>query len=105
MTRREASQTIIRECFWGDYKITADDIVRSLAAGDSPLTRLIVSKIVDSASRPSGLLRVLMDHEGAREVIHHLAFLPGTRRDKRIKLVRGNLLGEEVDIPELSWER
>lgn len=54
-TTQQGAETVVRECFWGDYRITPADVITNLQQGESDLARLIVSKIIDSASHPSAL--------------------------------------------------
>jgi len=103
--KQQAAETVVRECFWGDYQITPEDVISNLKQGDGDLARLIVSKIIDSASHPSALFRALMDRAVAEKVLESISVLPGSRRAKRLQLVRANLLGKPADLSEFSWNR
>ncbi len=103
--RLQAAETVVRECFWGDYKLSPSDIVRRLHDDHQAFKRFIFSKIVDNSRHPSLLIRRLFEVEQARKLIRRNSASVNSRRAMRLKLVGANVLGDRTEIPEYSWRR
>lgn len=103
--RVESAQKVIDECFWGDYEIDAATLLGNIIDGDEKFLLFVLSKIIDNASHPSGLIRDLFRQNEVERLLPHLAAHVGTRRERTILSVRRNVLGEKTEIPELSWRR
>ncbi len=102
--RLAAVRTVLAECFWGDYDLSAEEIVRRLGSDDEAFKRFLFGRIADNASYPSRLMRQLFSDSE----IHTL--LESTMRqqrwtDLRHRLIRANLTGDRSLVPERSWRR
>jgi len=104
MTREEAARRVAAECLWGDYALSADDIVRRLDRGEAGFDRFICSKVIENASHPSRLLDALFDRPHLRELLENMS-RSNPRVDRRIRVARANLFGQYDLVPELSWDR
>ena len=60
MTREEAADKVVRQCFWGDYVLSASDIMTRLDSGETQFARFLFGKIADNARYPSRLIRALV---------------------------------------------
>lgn len=102
MTREKAAGKVIAECFWGDYTLTANDLLDGLENGDAAFHRFIFSKIVDHARFPSALIRALFTPQEVRRLLEATARQPRWS-DLRHRLIRANLTGETDLVPERQW--
>ena len=105
MNKRESAELTVEECFWGDYKLGAEELLAGIEAKDEAFCLFVLSKIIDNARHPSRILRTLFDSSVLRSALEGLAYIPGSRREKRIMLIRTNLFGEKHVFEELSWSR
>ena len=104
MTKEDAVETVVRECFWGDYALSVSDIVTRLNSGDSEFSRFLFGKIADNARYPSRLIRVLFSPEGIRNLLDRAERQPRWN-DRRHRLIRANLSGRRDLVPERQWSR
>ena len=104
MTREEAANRVVAECFWGDYTYSAAEILDHLSRNDPHFNRFICGKIVANGSYPSGTLRALFGEPAAIALLREMtASYPHIDRRRRSALA--NLTGEYDLVPELSWRR
>lgn len=89
----KALSVVEKECFWGDYKLTAAEIAARLRGGDQSFKTLLFSKIVDNSSHPSHYLRVLFSPEEIRRLHERASVGARGRRAARLALIANNLLG------------
>ncbi len=100
----ETIHEIIKDCFWGDYNYTVDDIKKQLDSGSERFKSFLFGKIINNSIYPSKYLKSLFTIE---EVKHYLSNDTGYNRvymSRRIELIRANLLGESIQIKGLSWK-
>jgi len=99
-----AARTALAECFWGDYDLSAEEIVRRLDSDDEAFKRFLFGRIADNASYPSRVLRQLFSDS---EICALLESTMRQRRwtDLRHRLIRANLTGDHSLVPERSWRR
>ncbi|GAB6060739.1 hypothetical protein JCM31598_38560 [Desulfonatronum parangueonense] len=73
--RLESARIVLQECFWGDYKLSAEELLHRLEAGDRGFERFIFSKIIEkNSSHPSRHLRTLFAPHTVNELLQlHLA--------------------------------
>ena len=101
---REAAETVIKECFWGDYSLTPETLVKRFESGDDDLKRLVFSKIIANSSHPSRYIRMLYAKEEVETLVASFDDLHETRIRKRIELVKSNVLQSGVTLPEYAWK-
>lgn len=101
--RRAIADKIIRECFWGDYRLTAEELLLRLEQHNSGFEQFLFSKIIENSCQPSRYLPLLF----APEVLQPLMdrYLRMTGNKKRVRLVAANLTGQYNLVPELQWSR
>ena len=104
MTRKEAAQIAVDECFWGDYKLSAESILEQLDTGDEAFALQLFSKIVDNASYPSRLIRTLFAAPQIEHLLTTTAHQPRWAKE-RYRLLRANLTGDFALVPERQWPR
>jgi len=102
--RRAAAATVLEECFWGDYDLSAEEIVRRIDSGDEAFKRFIFGRIADNAAYPSRALRQLFSESDIRSLIESTTRQPKWT-DLRHRLIRANLTGDRSLVPERSWRR
>ena len=102
--RLSAARTVLAECFWGDYELSAEEIVRRLDSDDEAFKRFLFGRIADNASYSSRVLRQLFSDS---EIHTLLQSTMKQRRwtDLRHRLIRANLTGDHSLVPERSWRR
>jgi hypothetical protein len=50
--RTTSVQRVLKECFWGDYRISEEDILERLKSGDPGFARFLFSKIIENNRHP-----------------------------------------------------
>jgi hypothetical protein len=104
MTRKQAAEQVLSECFWGDYVLDADTMLERLDQQDHAFERHLFSKIIENARFPSKLIRALFHEATISRLLDETATAHG-RNNKRYRLVRANLTGEYELVPEYGWDR
>ena len=104
MTRGEAVDRVVRECFWGDYTLSASDVITRLDSGEIAFARFLFGKIADNARYPSRLMRALFAPEELQELLNRAERQPRWD-DRRHRLIRANLSGRPELVPERLWSR
>lgn len=100
--RKKAIELVIKECFWGDYLLSVEDVERKLQEGDEAFEIFLVSRILAHSSFPSARLRELFPQERLRRILDRVAVSGRLARKKA--LVRAVLLGEPLEGEE-EWIR
>lgn len=96
-------EEIIRDCFWGDYSYSVDDIQKELASGDERFRLFLFTKILNNSRYPSKYIRALFDENEVRFYLSKIPQRQGERASLRRQLVRANVLGELSEIKGLKW--
>ena len=101
--RLRTAERVVQECFWGDYRMSAQEILDRLDKGDTDFERFLFSKIIDNSSYPSRHLRTLF----APETLHALLerYLKQAGHTKRVRLVAANLTGHYDLVLEHQWKK
>jgi hypothetical protein len=97
------AEEMVRECFWGDYHITPERILEKIETSNEEFKIFLISKMIDNARHPSRFLRVLFRPEDLQALLYRVSVLPGSRREKRLRLVKANVLNAKENITEWSW--
>ncbi len=96
-----SARAVMRECFWGDYQITVEELLKRIAADEPGFDRLVFSKIVENSSYPSRHIRALFHPDRWRILVDR--YLKTGRNTKRIRLVAANLTGNYELAKEYRW--
>ena len=101
--RLASAETVIRECFWGDYLLTPTNLLRKLDSGDPGFERFLFSKIIENSLHPSRHLRTLFAPRITNELLTRHLTQSGDK--PRVRLIAANLTGKYDLVPELQWNR
>lgn len=85
-------EEILKDCFWGDYRIDADEALSKLRAEDEEFGRFLVARIIEQGRFPSAYLAAMFPEEWLREIMN--SYNPQGRAAARASLVRAVLWGE-----------
>ena len=96
--RLESAQIVLQECFWGDYELSAEEMLDKLDNSDPGFDRFLFSKIIENSRHPSRHLRRLFEQEHLHRLLQHYRQLSGD--SKRARLVAANLTGKYELAPE-----
>lgn len=99
--RRTIADKMISECFWGDYSLTANELLVRLEQHDPGFERFLFSKIIENSRQPSRYLPMLFAPEVLQSLLDRYLRMAGSR--KRVRLVAANLTGRYDLVPELQW--
>ena len=101
--RYKAAEIVVKECFWGDYEITPEELLKRFDSEDARFKQFIFSRIIDNSSHPSRYLRMLFTMEELQTLLKRVNVFPVSRIEKRLNLVSANILETDEEIPEYSW--
>lgn len=97
----QTAERIARECFWGDYNLSAQDILDGLERKDAGFNRFLFSKIIENSRFPSKDLEALFERKDLLPMLERYLSVSGARQ--RIRLVAANITGDFSLVPELQW--
>lgn len=100
-SRMISAQAILRECFWKDYQMSAEEVLNRLAENDPGFDRFVFSKIVENSTYPSRHIRVLFEPEKWRALLDR--YMKTGRNTKRLRLVAANMTGNCDLAKEYAW--
>jgi hypothetical protein len=103
LDRLAIADMVVRECFWGDYNLTPEELLVRLEHHDPGFNRFLFSKIIENSRQPSRILPLLFAPEVLYPLLSHYLKMAGNR--KRVRLVAANLTGRYDLVPELQWSR
>jgi hypothetical protein len=99
--RTTSAREVVQKCFWGDYTLSAQDLLDKLDSGDLAFQRFLFSKIVENSRHPSRHLRALYPSEQIQALLKE--YMPRARNQKRIRLIAANLTQNYDLAPEYQW--
>lgn len=105
--RLSVVRRLLRECFWGDYLLSAEEILARLDRNESGFARFIFSKIIENGSFPSRDLPLLFTAETLQALLARYLLMTEKQRgrnNQRVRLVAANLTGHYDLVPELQWQ-
>lgn len=106
MTREEAAQRVLHECFWGDYRFDVGKLLDRIDEGSDYFDSFLIMRIVDNARHPSPLLRTLYSTDRVLSVLRQQQRNDGnSRRPARRALVEANISGNYDAAPVRPWVR
>jgi len=91
------------ECFWGEYHLTARDILDRLDRKEPGFDRFLVSKIIENSRHPSRHLRNLFPRDTLQRLLDR--YIDRSGEDKRLRLIAANVTGDYNRAPEYQWRR
>ena len=101
--RVESARIVLKECFWGDYRLTPEEILDRLEKEDVTFERFLFSKIMENSRYPSRHLQNLLPPERLQSLLERYLAQAGNK--KRVRLVAANLTGRPELAPEYRWRR
>ena len=101
--RMASAKVILQECFWGEYNLSAQDILNRLDRNEPGFNRFLFSKIIENSRHPSRHLRNLFPPAVLEDLLER--FLEQAGEKKRIRLIAANLTGNHNQAPEYQWRR
>lgn len=101
--RLDRARRVVEECLWGDYLLSAEEILSRLDSGQPGFDRFIFSKILENSRKPSWYLPVLFQPEVLETLLTRYLRMAGDK--KRVRLVAANLTGRYDLVPELQWQK
>jgi hypothetical protein len=99
--RLESARAVLAECFWGDYTLAAQDLLRRLDNGEPGFDQFLFSKIIENSRHPSRHLRNLFASDRLEFLLNR--HLEQTGNKKRVRLVAANLTGNYHLASEYGW--
>ena len=102
-TRMTSVKVVLQECFWGEYNLSAQDILNHLDGNEPGFNRFLFSKIIENSPYPSRYLRNLFPPEILQNLLDR--YLEQTGENKRLRLIAANLTGNYHLAPEYQWRR
>lgn len=94
---------VIIECFWGDYNLTAEQLLSRLEQHEPGFDRFLFSKVIENSRQPSRYLPLLFAPEVLQSLLDRYLQMAGNR--KRVRLVAANLTGRYDLVPEMQWSK
>lgn len=101
--RLDSAKAILAECFWEDYNVTAQDILRRIDSGEPGFDRFLFSKIIENSRHPSRYLRYIFTPDHLESLLNR--YLKHSGNKKRIRMVAANLTGDYRLASEYGWTR
>ena len=101
--RLASAQVVIQECFWGEYHLSAQEILDRLDRNEPGFDRFLFSKIIENSPYPSRYLRNLFPPEILQNLLDRYLEQAGDKR--RLRLIAANLTGNYSRAPEYQWRR
>ena len=102
----QATEVVVRECLWGDYHLTAQELKdRMQTSDDMDFKTWIFSKVVDNSSHPSRYIRLLFTLEATRLFLDRSLKTARDRRVLRLRMIERNIFGKGEELTEYAWQR
>lgn len=99
--RLPEAEAVLQECFWGDYKLSANELLERLDRQKTPFQRFLFSKIINNSRHPSRFLRALFPEDTLKLFLEQELQRNGW--NKRVRLVAANILQKYDLVPEYQW--
>lgn len=101
--RIDSVNTVLKECFWGEYNLTNQDILERLDKNEPGFNRFLFSKIIENSRHPSRHIRILFPPNVFKPLLERYLVQAGQK--KRIRLIAANLTGDYNQAPEYQWRQ
>ena len=99
----ESINTILKECFWGEYNLTSQEILSRLEKKDKPFSEFLFSKIIENSNHPSRHIKNIFAPQILKPLLEE--YLKKAKEKKRLRLISANLTGDYDKVPEYQWRR
>ncbi len=99
----ESARKVAKECFWGDYRLSADLIIENLQNGDEGFARFLFSRIFENSRRPSRHLVRLFPADRLLALLDRYELYCRDRR--RFQVIKANITGNYSPSSEYAWKR
>jgi len=96
-------KVVLQECFWGEYNLSAQDILNRLDRNEPEFNRFLFSKIIENSRHPSRHIRNLFPPAVLEDLLER--YLEQAGEKKRLRLIAANLTGNHNQAPEYQWRR
>ena len=101
--RLASAQVVMQECFWGEYHLSAQDILDRLDRKEPGFDRFLISKIIENSRHPSRHLRNLFPRSILQNLLNR--YLDQAVDNKRLRLIAANVTGNYSQATEYQWRR
>jgi hypothetical protein len=101
--RLESAKAVLKECFWGEYDLTAEDILEKLDDDAPGFRKFLFSKIIENSNYPSRHIKNLFSETILESLLEE--YLNHAGEKKRIRLISANLTNDYTRAPEYQWQR
>jgi hypothetical protein len=91
-----------RECFWGDYRFSPEEILGRLEQDDPAFNQFLFSKIIENSRFPSRLLLGLFQKNALAPMLDR--YMAMSRGKERVRLTAANITGKYDLVPERQWQ-
>jgi len=102
-SRLKSAKAVLQECFWGEYHLSAQEILDRLDRNEPAFDRFLFSKIIENSPYPSRHLRNLFPPGILQNLLDRYLEQAGEKR--RLQLIAANLTGNYNRAPEYQWRR
>ncbi len=102
-SRLASTKTVLKECFWGEYHLSAQEILDRLDRKEPGFDRFLISKIIENSRHPSRHLRNLFPPGILQNLLDR--YLDQAGENKRLRLIAANVTGNYSQAPEYQWRR
>lgn len=101
--RMKSIRAVLKECFWGDYNLTAQEILDRLEKNVPGFNRFLFSKIIENGRYPSRHIKNIFPPAAFKTLLK--AYRQHAGEKKRLRLIAANLIGDYSQAPEYQWHR
>jgi hypothetical protein len=102
----QATEVVVRECLWGDYHLTPQELAdRIQTSDDMEFKTWIFSKVVDNSSHPSRYIRLFFTPETTQLLLDRSLKTARDRRAQRLRMIERNIFGKGEELMEYAWQR
>ena len=101
--RMASVKVVLQECFWGEYNLSAQEILDRLDRNEPGFGRFLFSKIIENSRHPSRHIRNLFPPPVLENLLSR--YLEQAGEKKRLRLIAANLTGNYHQALEYQWRR
>lgn len=100
--RIESAKTVLKECFWEEYNLTAKEILENLDKDTPGFRKFLFSKIIENSNYPSKHIKNLFSQTILKSLLEEYLKQAGDK--KRIRLISANLTNDYTRASEYQWQ-
>ena len=102
-SRLKSAKTVLKECFWGEYNLSAKELLEKLDNDTPGFRKFLFSKIIENSRYPSRHIKNLFPPLIQKSFLEEYLVKAGD--NKRIRLINANLTKDYSKAPEYKWQR